>query len=1675
MVEEAESKTPLEKILDNFRKASVTEREKGTYFEELIICYLKNEASYRDLYSDVMTYAQWAERMGYDRKDTGIDLVAVTQDGQYHAIQCKFYAPDHTLQKKDIDSFFTASGTSDFAHRIIVSTTSHWSENAANALFNQQISVSKIDLFDLENSQIDWSRYQGKDTEPVLRPKKELRSHQILAKNAVIAGLAEADRGKLIMACGTGKTFTSLKIAEELAGVGKRVLFLVPSLNLLSQTLTEWTQESQTPLHNFAVCSDSDVGKHRKKDDDTVQTYAHELRYPATTSPIRLATEMEMRHDNRHMSVVYATYHSIDVIARAQKEHGLSDFDLIICDEAHRTTGAKFEGADESAFIRVHNQDYIRASRRLYMTATPRVFGTSAKTTAERDNIVLCSMDDETLYGKELFVINFSEAVKRGLLVDYKVIVLAVDEATVSRKLQDLLKDPNNSLRVDDATKIVGCWKALSKQGLTEDLSDDFAPMQRAVAFCQVIEEKPGGKIHKISSKQIAGIFQQVVEAYQRAEKEEQEKEKQNEETPEKSAEEKHRDNIALNLVCKAEHVDGGMNATAKEEKLAWLKKAPPENTCHILSNVRCLSEGVDVPALDAVLFLTPRNSQVDVVQSVGRVMRNAPGKKRGYIILPVVIPAGIEPHQALDDNRNYAVVWQVLQALRSHDDRFDAMINRLELNGSEPDKMEIIAISDRIAKRSPKGNPKKTDIKRSHRIGEKNDPPSAPRQASLEFEIGEIERAIYAKLVKKVGNRLYWQNWSNDIAKIAQTHIDRIRGILENPANTREKQTFDQLAEELRDDLNGSITDDEIIEMLAQHLITGPVFHALFGHDHIAAENPISKALQAVLDILQEHRLDKETTNLTRFYDDVRRRAEGIQTLAGKQAVIYELYDKFFRGAFQKMTKKLGIVYTPVEVADFIIHSVAHILQTEFGQTLGSKGVHILDPFTGTGIFITRLLQSGLIKPDEMPYKYRHDIHANEIVLLAYYITTINIETTYHTLTGGDYQPFEGICLTDTFQLSEKEDLIDTLLVENSTRRKQQKALDIRVIIGNPPYSAGQKSENDNAANIAYPHLDKRIEETYVAKSSAVLNKSVYDSYIRAIRWASDRIGESGVIGYVTNAGWLDSASADGLRQCLAEEFSSIYVFHLRGNARTKGEQRRKEKDNIFESGSRAPIAISILVKNPLSEKHGQIYFHDIGDYLTREEKLEKIAAFGDIDGIAQANGWKPLVPDAHGDWLNQRDPNFSNYLVLGDKKGTQEKLFNNFSLGIVTNRDAWCYNASRQAVATNMERMIGFYNAERERFTAAYGALDRKEKEQKIDSFIDTNASKISWTRALKGDVGKNKTAQFDKQNIVPSLYRPFTKQWLYFNRQFNEMVYQMPRIFPDATVENRVICLTGRQNFSVLMTDIIPDLHMIGDAQCFPLYLYEPAVFSEKMGTTPQAEMFDDTLEKGLFDENHSVYTRKDAITDNGLAHFRNAYPGETISKEDIFYYVYGLLHSKDYRTRYADNLTKELPRILCVKTAEAFWEFSKAGRRLAELHLNYETVEPYPLQIEGIDLLSRPEDYRVIKMRYGKNGKEKDLTTIIYNDLVVIKGIPPQAYEYVVNGKPALDWVLERQAVTTDKASGIINDANDWAIDTMHNPKYPLELVQRIITVSLETMKIVRGLPELDIMQDNGLQK
>ncbi|MEO4002012.1 type ISP restriction/modification enzyme [Mesorhizobium sp. CAU 1732] len=1629
----------LQSLLQTYRDAARTEREKGTYFERFAIAYLTHDPIQLEQYEQVQTFKDWADANGWDARDTGIDLVAKLRDEDgFAAIQCKFYDAAYRIRKEDIDSFISASGKAPFKRRVIIdSTEKAWSENAETMIRGQAIPVLRINLSEMQESPIRWGTFAAKG-EVVLADKKKLREHQQDALREVRAGLAEADRGKLIMACGTGKTFTSLKIAEDVAGEGKLVLFLVPSLALMSQTVREWTADTETPLRSFAVCSDTQVGKRRQSNDDIAEIDVLDLAFPATTNAAKLSESAgEVVPDK--MTVVFATYQSIQVVADAQQKHRLPEFDLIVCDEAHRTTGATLAGEDESNFVKVHSNDIIRGKKRLYMTATPRIFGDNVKSRADEADAVLASMDDEKLFGKTLFYRGFSWAVQNNLLTDYKVVVLAMDEGLVSSAIQKRLGDGSSELVLDDATKIIGCYKALTKADMKADVAADPHPMRRALAFCKDIR----------SSKLIRDEFGTVVDEYL-------------DYTDEDDAENR------LSLRCEIEHVDGTFNAKSRGALLDWLKADAGDDICRILTNARCLSEGVDVPALDAIMFLHPRKSQIDVVQSVGRVMRRAEGKKMGYVILPVGVPAGVPPEQALNDNEKYRVVWQILNALRAHDDRFDATINKASLGQDVSNAIEIIGVTQNAELQAVtavvEDLPTRSKLERSG-IGTPGRDPivTGEVQGELAFSVDEFSRAIMAKIVKKCGTRDYWEDWATNIAEIAKNHISRLKGILADP-DTEARRAFDEFHGELKDDLNDSITEDDAVEMLAQHIITRPVFEVLFEGHQFTSENPVSRAMQRVLDVLDEANLDKESKDLEKFYASVRLRASGITDPQAKQRLIVELYDKFFRKAFPRTTEKLGIVYTPVEIVDFIIQSVNEVLQQEFGQTFGSEGVHIIDPFTGTGTFITRLLQSGLIAPDQMERKFRNEIHANEIILLAYYIAAINIEAVYHGIMGGDYVPFEGICLTDTFQMYESDDLISHYMPDNSERRKRQKATDIKVIVGNPPYSAGQGSANDNNANVAYPTLDGRIRDTYAARSTATLKNSLYDSYIRAFRWASDRIGDAGVMAYVSNAGWLDGNAADGMRSCLKDEFSDVYIFHLRGNARTSGEKRRKEKGNVFGEGTRTPISISVLVKNPDAEEHGRIHFYDIGDYLDQKQKLAIIQDFASIRGIGS---WLSIDPNEHNDWINQRNVSFDDFIRIGDKKEkSQQVLFENYSSGIKTNRDAWAYNSSRDSVARNMERMIDFYNFEVRRFMNANGDNDRSFNESIIDEFIDKDASKISWDHAQKIGILNNNYGEFRDQNIRVSLYRPFTKSYAYYDRFFNNRVYQMPRIFPmgEAEAENSVIQIDAKydgQGMIAIMSKLLPDLHCNGDAQCFPRYLYD-----EDTADDPQGSLLAGTAP--------GVRQRRNAITDMGLAHFQAAYPNETITKDDLFHYVYGLLHSEDYLARYADNLSKQLPRIPTVRTAADFWAFVTAGRELGNLHADYESVELYPVTFKQGDLrlanIPDPEAfYRLTKMKFGGSSKAKDKSVVIYNANITMQDIPLEAYDYVVNGKPALEWVMERQVVKTDKASGIVNDANRYAIETVGNPAYPLELFQRVITVSLETMKIVRSLPALDISE------
>ena len=1126
-------------------------------------------------------------------------------------------------------------------------------------------------------------------------------------------------------------------------------------------------------------------------------------------------------------------------------------------------------------------------------------------------------------------------------------------------------------MNIDDVGRIIGVWNGMIKrESFTDKVSGE--PMKRAIAFSRTIDD----------SKRLSAQFENVVNDYLNSE-----------------------EGYSVNV----RHVDGNMNALEKNEALDWLASDDiPEDSARILSNVRFLTEGIDVPNLDAIIFLSPRKSQVDIVQAVGRIIRKFEGKDYGYIILPIVVPAGETPETILDNNKSYDVVWQVLNALRSVDERFEATINKLELNKNKPKNIQVIGVG---------GAPDDPNFNTGE--GGYVDEPTTGYQTELELEWEAVEGAIYGKIVQKVGDRRYLEDWSKDVADIARRHIQGINIILEQ--NPDSKAAFQRFLHSLQHNINESIDQKQAIEMLAQHLITLPIFDALFGEYGFIKNNPVSSAMEQIVAELSQYGFEKGQKELEPFYNSVRLRAEGIDNAQAKQKIIITLYDKFFSTGFKSTTERLGIVFTPVEVVDFIVKSVDVVLRKHFGKTIASENVHILDPFTGTGTFITRTLHylKSLMDKGEMSYadlvrKYTQELHANEIVLLSYYIAAINIEAVFDDINGEeDYLPFEGIVLTDTFESTESEDTLDdSFFGTNDQRLKRQQEKPITAIIGNPPYSIGQGSQNDNNQNISYPKLDKRLADTYVAQSNAGLTKGLYDSYVKAFRWASDRLKGQGVIGFVTNGGYLNSNSTDGLRAGLYEEFNRLYIFNMRGNAHGLGEIRKKEGGNVFGAGTRTSVAISILVKDG-SDNH-EIHYHDIGDYLSQKEKLNIISDFGDISAIE----WQKITPDDNNDWLNQRDPNYQYYSSLVDDKLS---VFNQSAIGIATNRDTWISGFSKDNVIVNSKKLITNYNTELNRLVRVPNE-ERKHHLNRGEDFV-------KWSAKLEDSIKRTKTFKFDTGKMRLSMYRPFTKKWLYYS---DEIVERPGKYYKKFGQDNLVITTTGRgtsRDFSVIVTNLIPDIQLQMNGQGFMRYDNE----------VDETQLFQSN------DNMNPAFAEKLGL-----------------SLDDTFAYVYGLLNSRDYQEKYANDLKKDLARIPIVKQKDKYVEVGKA---LMNLHINYEEVPVY----DGVNIeISDQPSYKVTKMKFAKkrdeNGKSiNDRSTIIYNSNITILNIPEKAYQYMVNGRSAIEWIMDQYQIKTDKKSGITDDPNDYSNDE----KYIFNLLLRIINVSMQTVDLINSLPKFEV--------
>ncbi|WRD46591.1 DEAD/DEAH box helicase [Helicobacter pylori] len=1565
-------------------------RHKGSLFEKLSRRFLIEHDSANE-YESIELWGDW--KLRGNKGDRGIDMVITTASKEYIAVQCKYHQDSVSLN--DISTFLSqlqaGVGEVRFKKGIIIST-SHLTSNALKAIeqirsTGMGIDIDEITEEDFIYSRIDWEKFDPTQTQDELPlcDKKKPRTHQTEAINATKEYFSDPKnaRGKLIMACGTGKTYTSLKIMETLDP--KITLFLAPSIALLSQTFREYAQEKSEPFYASIVCSDDKVGKSKDEDNDDIKFSELPLK-PSTRLEDILSTHKKAQKENKRF-IIFSTYQSALRIKEAQ-EAGLGGIDLIICDEAHRTVGAMYssnERDDKNAFTLCHSDENIKAKKRLYMTATPKVYSESSKAKAKESDNIIYSMDDADTFGEEIYTLNFSKAIALDLLTDYKVIILAVRKEnlsgvtnSVNKKISQLkaegTKLDKKLINNEFVCKIVGTHKGLAKQDLIvlddENKEDrnlqnqyDTAPSQRAISFCKSIQ----------TSKNIKDSFETIMECY-------------DEELKKKSFK---------NLEIKIDHIDGTMNCKDRLEKLEELNQFEP-NTCKVLSNARCLSEGVDVPALDSIVFFDGKSAMVDIIQAVGRVMRKAKRKKRGYIILPIALEESeIKNLDEAVNNTNFKNIWKVIKALRSHD---PSLVDEATFK----EKIKIFGSDD--------GN--------NH-----NDEKTLFDAILLQ----DLADAVYNVMPTKLGDRNYWENFTKKTGNIAKTLNNRLKMIFEkNP------EFFHGFLNSLRENIHQNIKEDEALDMITSHIITKPIFDALFG-DNI--KNPIAKALDKMVQKLSTLGLEGETKDLKNLYESVKTEALHAKSQKSQQELIKNLYNTFFKEAFKKQSEKLGIVYTPIEVVDFILRATNGILKKHFNTDFNDQSITIFDPFTGTGSFIARLLskENDLISDEALKEKFQKNLFAFDIVLLSYYIALINITQAAQNR-DSSLKNFKNIALTDSLDYLEEKTNKGVLplyedLKENKDIKDTLAGQNIRVIIGNPPYSAGAKSENDNNQNLSHPKLEKLVYEKYGKNSTSInVGQTTRDTLIQSIRMASDLLKDKGVIGFVVNGGFIDSKSADGFRKCVAQEFSRLYVLNLRGNARTSGETFKKEGGKIFDSGSRATVAIVFFVKDK-SAPDNTIFYYEVGDYLKREAKLNLLAGFENLESVP----FKEITPNDKGDWINQRNDDFEKLIPLKrDKTLQNDSIFDINSNGVKSGRDPWVYNFSPKILTQSVQTCIDTYNADLKRFNAVFReAFKQRTKGIKSadlykhlnDKEITTDKTKIAWVQNLKTQLIKGKKLDdFSQEKISVSLYRPFNKQYFYYERELSWSFYLMKKIFPDKSTRNVVINTSSMasRNFSCLIANEITDIQTMANDQAYPLYYYD------------------------------DLGNRHYAISGYALNLFRRHYGDNSITEEEIFYYIYAIFHHKGYLEKYKNSLAKEAPRIAL---SDDFKELSMLGKELAELHLNYESGEMHESVKHNLLENAKIEGY------YDVDKMTKKGDSIIYNQNIAITKIPQKAFEYVVNGKSAIDWVIERYQKTMDKESLIENNPNDYA-----GGQYVFELLCRVIKLSEKSVDLIEKISE-----------
>lgn len=903
------------------------------------------------------------------------------------------------------------------------------------------------------------------------------------------------------------------------------------------------------------------------------------------------------------------------------------------------------------------------------------------------------------------------------------------------------------------------------------------------------------------------------------------------------------------------------------------------------------------------------------------------------------------------------------------------------------------------------------------------------------------------------------------DVPKVTDT----LRDLLDiqekkNPKFVKERDKFLKLC---HDSINPEVTKADVREMIIQHILTEDIFNTIFDETQFHRENNIAHQLEGVINTFFTGTIKRTALSTLQHYSQaINAAAAGIADHHEKQKFLKVVYETFYKSYNPKAADRLGVVYTPNEIVKFMIESTDYLLHKHFNKFLEDKGVDILDVATGTGTFVCDIID--YIRKEKLEYKYKNEIHANEVAILPYYISNLNIEFTY-TQKMGKYSEFENLCFVDTldnmgFAYRGKQiDMFAPFTEENSKRIHKQNTKRISVVIGNPPYNANQANENDNNKNREYPEIDKRIKETFIKHSTAQKTK-VYDMYARFYRWSMDRLDDNGIIAFVTNRSFIDSRTFDGFRKCVQDEFDYAYIID------TKSDVRANPKisgtgHNVF--GIQTGVAILILVKKASKEKKlpCTLFYTTMQDEWRKEQKLQWFTE-NPLKNIA----FDRIQPDKNNNWINLADNDFESLLPLADKtvkSGKSKKaLFELFSLGVVTARDEWVYDDSETHLENKVQFLIDVYNKD----LAKHKGKDKV----KIKDLVDYS---IKWSRAVKNDISKSKEYHFDKSLIVDSLYRPYVKKKLYFSKELNEMRYQMPQIFNEGKKSNLLIgFLRGeRQPFSTFATNMICNYAMFSAdyAQCLPLFRYDEngnkienitdwglqqfcnhynvstkkkSIKKEK-GTTisgtinTSPDIINKEFEQPHLDKKDSQMLHEPIVEYEKLV-------VESISKEDVFYYIYAVLHNPAYKTKYELNLKREFPRIPFYNN---FKQWSYWGKLLIDLHIDYEKVEPFELQTIEYKETENPK----CKLKVDK------LNGIIYLDEnTSLLGIPKEAWEYKLGNRSALEWVLDQYKESKPKDPTIAEKFNTYKFANYKD--HVIDLLKRVCTVSVETMKIIKSM-------------